>query len=123
MFPSRKRFGSHTYVAIKRHTGDDLRLRLLHQHQCFLYRSIVDARSSAVHPAHARVGFQTRGRDREKHPILIDRNGLNYYRAQQVKLNNNDIFWKRAPEDYCEGERSNYHFEEVMTLPFFDIVR
>jgi hypothetical protein len=34
---------------------------------------------------------------------MLCRNGLNYYRAQQVKLNDNDILWKRAPEDICQG--------------------
>jgi hypothetical protein len=31
------------------------------------------------------------------------RNGLNYYRAQQVKIPMKDILWKRSPEDYCQG--------------------
>jgi hypothetical protein len=35
--------------------------------------------------------------------FLEYRNGLNYYRAQQVKLQQSDILWKRSPEDYCQG--------------------
>jgi len=38
------------------------------------------------------------------------RNGLNYYRAQQVKLYDNDILWKRSPEDYCQGILINIYF-------------
>ena len=34
----------------------------------------------------------------------LHRNGLSYYRAQQVKLKATDVYWKRAPEDICRGE-------------------
>ncbi len=35
--------------------------------------------------------------------FFLFRNGLNYYRAQQVKIATKDILWKRSPEDYCQG--------------------
>lgn len=31
------------------------------------------------------------------------RNGLHYYRAQEVMIPMTDILWKRSPEDYCQG--------------------
>ena len=37
--------------------------------------------------------------------ISIYRNGLRYYRAQQVKINREDLLWKRSPEDYCQGNQ------------------
>ena len=36
------------------------------------------------------------------------RNGLQYYRAQQVKIPTKDLYWKRSPEDYCQGLITNY---------------
>ena len=31
------------------------------------------------------------------------RNGLYYYRPQQIKLKESDVYWKKSLEDYCAG--------------------
>lgn len=49
---------------------------------------------------------------------LLNRNGLFYYRAQQVKLKDSDVYWKRSPEDYCQGEQMNFFWK--LTFVFED---
>jgi hypothetical protein len=40
------------------------------------------------------------------HSDEFNRNGLSYYRAQQIKLKDTDVYWKRSPEDICHGSIS-----------------
>jgi hypothetical protein len=79
-------FKSECFISIKFILGIDL--------CCF------NARSNSVHITNARVcfDFSTDDFDFFKH-----RNGLRYYRAQQVELLQSDYLWKRSPEDFCQG--------------------
>ena len=53
---------------------------------------------------------------------MFCRNGLNYYRAQQVKLYDNDILWKRAPEDICQGWKEHIDCEKNEFEYFFSSI-
>ncbi|CAF0732489.1 unnamed protein product [Adineta steineri] len=41
--------------------------------------------------------------DEVKYTLRLQENGPFYYRAQSVKISPNDYMWKRAPEDFCQG--------------------
>ncbi|CAF4566841.1 unnamed protein product [Rotaria sp. Silwood1] len=55
--------------------------------------------------------------------LRLQENDPYYYRAQQVKLNENDIFWKRSPEDFCQGNTTfaNYTTQFLSIQYFVDL--
>ncbi|CAF1200980.1 unnamed protein product [Adineta steineri] len=44
--------------------------------------------------------------DEVQYTLRLQENGPFYYRAQSVKISPNDYMWKRAPEDFCQGNIS-----------------
>lgn len=82
---------------------NDLRFRLFYEHQSIVQWSNVDARTNWIHVENARVRHQLECFLRSIFSFFSHRNGLFYYRAHRVKLRDADVFWKRSPQDFCQG--------------------
>ncbi|UJR17400.1 hypothetical protein I4U23_004295 [Adineta vaga] len=61
--------------------------------------------------------------DEIQYTLRMQENGLSYYRAQQVKLNDKDLLWKRAPEDICQDNSTwiNYTTQFLGVQYFIDL--
>ena len=90
------------FVVAELDTGIAVCLRLFHQHRSVVQQPGDDARHRRVHASDARVSWRFLFLI-VQHVWFAWRNGLRYYRAQQVKQSRSDILWKRAPEDFCQG--------------------
>ncbi|CAF1026567.1 unnamed protein product [Didymodactylos carnosus] len=49
--------------------------------------------------------------DQITYTLRMQEYGATYYRAQRTMLLDNDIFWKRAPEDFCQSNASMLNYQ------------
>ncbi|CAF2146243.1 unnamed protein product [Rotaria magnacalcarata] len=61
--------------------------------------------------------------DQVQYTLRMQENGLTYYQAQRVKLAASDYLWRRAPEDFCQDNKTilNYTTQFLGVQYFVDL--